>query len=101
MAKLCGRSEIECRSSSILAHVISIERSTPAPGPCGIKPPERSLMVRHVVEKTAFIQVRTYDPRVDVPSACFASDLDAAKALANGRPLANGDKPAAPVIQLL
>jgi len=58
-------------------------------------------MVRHVVEKTAFIQVRTYGPRVDVPGACLASDLDAVKALTNIWPFSNGHKPARAVIQLL
>src|SRR5579862_9280004 len=101
MAKLCARSAIECRFSSILAHVIRIERNCPAPRPCGIKPPERSLMVGHVVEKAAFIQVRTHGPRVDVPGACLASDLDAVKALANSWPFSNRHKPARAVIQLL
>src|SRR4029077_18264315 len=90
-----------CRHLSIKARVVDIDRKTASSGAACIDAPERSSMIRRVIEEARFVQVRSSGEGVDIPRADRAHDFEAVEALADIRSLADGDESARSVVQLL
>src|SRR5260370_15976350 len=95
------RPAVICRQLSIKARVVDVDRKTTSSGATCIDAPERSSMIRRVIEEAWFVQIRSNGEGVNIPRADRAHDFEAVEALPDVRSLADGDESARSVVQLL
>src|SRR5216683_2542475 len=101
MPQFLPRPAVICRHLSIKTRVVDVDRKTTSSGATCIDAPERSSMIRRVIEEARLVQVRSSGEGVDIPRADCAHDFEAVEALPDIRPLADGDESARSVVQLL
>src|SRR5580700_10399447 len=94
-------SAIVFEGSPVQPQVIAIKRNSTPPRTRRINAPECGAMIRDVIEETLLIQVWTYRPSVDSPTADPALESCPVETLSYIRPLANRNQTAGAVIQLL
>src|SRR6202040_3693377 len=83
------------------AGVVDVDRKTTRSWATCIDAPERSSMIRRVIEEARFVQVRSGGEGVDTPRADRAHYFEAIEALPDVRSLADGDESARSIVQLL
>src|SRR5439155_9878019 len=82
------RPAVICRHLSIKTRVIDVDRKTTSSGATCIDAPERSSMIRRVIEEARLVQVRSSGEGVHIPRADRAHDFEAVEALPDIRSLA-------------